>query len=118
MISNQSKAKSAVQKLKQWIKSNPNIPLHHGRINKTEICRIIEIPVSTLRSNPELSRLIGKLAVDNYKAPAPAIVESDSPVIAALQGRIKQQQLEITRLRAEVARYTMIFSMGVDNRDQ
>jgi len=60
-ISNQQKAQQAIDRLKKWIASEPEVPVYKGRVNKTAICKIINIPISTIGSNKELKAIFDEL---------------------------------------------------------
>jgi hypothetical protein len=51
----------AVDRLKNWIASTPEIPLYKGRPNKAEICRLIGISRSTADTNQRIRGLLKEL---------------------------------------------------------
>ena len=57
-ISSHVKASEAVARLQAWLKAGDAIPMRNGRLNKTELCRALDITRSTFGSNPRLRELI------------------------------------------------------------
>lgn len=114
MASNKDKSIAAVNRLRTWIDTNPMIPQHHGKLNKTKICQIIGVPVSTIRTNQELGKLLGELA---SKVPAPP-KRSPQPkqladVVGPLLQKIDDQRSEIDELRSLIAEMQLLYCAGV-----
>lgn len=56
-LSAQEKGKQNARKIYDWLETNPDIPIYQGRVNKTAICELHEIPKSTIKTNKELQEL-------------------------------------------------------------
>jgi len=114
MVSNKDKSIAAVNRLRAWLDTNPLIPQHHGKLNKTKICQIIGVPVSTIRTNQELGKLLGELA---SKVPAPPKRSHQpkrlSDVIGSLLQKIDDQRNEIDELRSLIAEMQLLYCAGI-----
>lgn len=56
-LSAQEKGKLNASKLKDWLTSNPVVPIYHGQVNKTAICKMHGIPKSTIDTNQSLQEI-------------------------------------------------------------
>lgn len=56
-LSAQEKGKQNAKKIYDWLETNPDVPIYQGKINKTAICKLHEIPKSTIKTNKELLEL-------------------------------------------------------------
>jgi hypothetical protein len=59
-LSAQEKGKLNAKKISDWLKTEPAIPIFQQKINKTAICRMHQIPKSTIETNPDLRDLFAK----------------------------------------------------------
>ena len=56
-FSAQEKSKLNARKITDWLSARPIIPVYHGKVNKTAICKMHGIPKSTIDTNRELQQL-------------------------------------------------------------
>lgn len=56
-LSSLDKGKQNAKKIRNWLKDNPIVPIYHGKINKTAICKMHVVPKSTIDTNNELEEL-------------------------------------------------------------
>lgn len=72
-LSSQEKSKINVKKINDWLATDPIVPIYHGNVNKTKICKMHVIPKSTIDTNEGLEKLfspngpIEKLAIKQRK---------------------------------------------------
>jgi len=75
-LSSLQKGKQNAKKIRDWLKAEPTVPIYHGKINKTAICKMHVVPKSTIDTNEELEELfaadgpIEKLAAKQRKKTA------------------------------------------------
>jgi hypothetical protein len=81
-LSAQQKGKLNAKKIQDWLEANPTVPIYHGKINKTAICKMHDVPKSTIDTNQELEDLfaadgpIETLAAKQQETP----IEPEEPV--------------------------------------
>jgi hypothetical protein len=56
-LSAQQKGILNAKKIQDWLKTNPTVPIYHRKINKTAICKMHDVPKSTIDTNKELEDL-------------------------------------------------------------
>jgi len=113
MTSNKAKAIAAVDRLNMWIATDPDIPLHRGKINKSRICSILKIPVSTIRTNKELGQLFEILSKELSATPINRKPERPPNSIQALLDKVTQQEQLIEKLSSENARAQFLLATGI-----
>lgn len=99
---NQVIAKQNASKLRQWIDSDPEIPMYNGRINKTAICRELEISKSTIGTNEALRALFDELEthISGFKKKSAGNVQ-DGAAVRELEKTISRLRDDVAALRAE-----------------
>lgn len=55
--SSQDIGKQNAKKIADWVNTSPVIPLYQGRVNKTQIFKMHNVPKSTLDTNEDLQKL-------------------------------------------------------------
>ncbi len=55
--SSQDIGKQNAKKIADWVDTSPVIPLYQGRVNKTQIFKMHNVPKSTLDTNEDLQKL-------------------------------------------------------------
>ena len=55
--SSQDIGKQNAKKIADWVNTSPIIPLYQGRVNKTQIFKMHNVPKSTLDTNEDLQKL-------------------------------------------------------------
>ena len=55
--SSQDIGKQNARKIADWLNTSPVIPLYQGRVNKTQIFKMHNVPKSTLDTNEDLQKL-------------------------------------------------------------
>lgn len=113
MISNKKKAMISVARMKAWLATSPVIPTHRGRINKSRICNILDIPVSTIRTNRELGELFSSLSGMPVTAPNITISERATPAMQELVDRLAEQEILIEKLTSENMQAQFLLSTGI-----
>lgn len=90
MKSNQLKAREAVLRLDQWIKSAPTMPLHNGRLNVSRVCELVGVPLSTVRSNPAFRALLS--TIQRQKPAVAASTEAAVPSMLEIRLRVLETE--------------------------
>lgn len=70
-LPNNMSARDAIDRLKNWLASNPEIPRFRRRANKAAICRQAGIARSTADSNSEIRALFAGLDLQMLAVPYP-----------------------------------------------
>jgi hypothetical protein len=114
MISNKKKSDIAASRLRAWISEKPAIPMYHGRVNRSKICRILGLPVSTIRTNKALAEIFNQLSVKCEPLPSKASKEIQHQAeMAALFNKISEQQTEIIELRRRISSIDFLVFSGI-----
>ncbi|MFT5756633.1 MAG: hypothetical protein ACI9LM_001353 [Alteromonadaceae bacterium] len=59
-LSAQQKGKLNAKKIQDWLKTDPTVPIYQGKINKTAICKMHDVPKSTIDTNQGLEDLFAE----------------------------------------------------------
>ncbi len=54
-------AKAAIDRLKDWLAAGHAVPRRNGLVNRSDLCKAVGIPVSTLRTNKHLGAIVSSL---------------------------------------------------------
>ncbi|WP_245961506.1 hypothetical protein [Thalassotalea euphylliae] len=101
--SSQDIGKQNAKKIADWVNTSPIIPLYQGRINKTQIFKMHNVPKSTLDTNEDLQKLfapdgpIEKLVrkQKGLEIELPEDVEEESSAKEDLKNTVSNSELEL-----------------------
>lgn len=101
--SSQDIGKQNAKKIADWVNTSPIIPLHQGRVNKTQIFKMHNVPKSTLDTNEDLQKLfdpdgpIEKLVREQkgLEIELPEDVEEESSAKEDLENTASNSELEL-----------------------
>lgn len=126
-LSSLQKGKQNAKKIKNWLKADPTVPIYHGKINKTAICKMHGVPKSTIDTNQELEDLfaidgpIEKLAAKQKKKPAkhekpvavtPSSSENSTESQKDTLKQVKMLQRELNSITLDLASEEFLISTG------
>ncbi|MGR5153188.1 hypothetical protein [Photobacterium swingsii] len=104
--SNQDKGKASVKRLHDWMATNPKVPLNlMGKVNKSNICRILGIVYSTIGSNSDLKDLFDKLetlVANGQLQPESGEKASSTKRVKELEAQLAKVQNKLLRTEAEL----------------
>jgi len=101
--SSQDIGKQNAKKIADWVNTSPVIPLYQGRINKTQVFKMHNVPKSTLDTNEDLQKLfapdgpIEKLVrkQKGLEIELPDDVEEENSVKENLENTVSNSELEL-----------------------
>ncbi|NKC17750.1 hypothetical protein IT970_12730 [Pseudoalteromonas sp. A41-2] len=101
--SSQDIGKQNAKKIADWVNTSPIIPLYQGRVNKTQIFKMHNVPKSTLDTNEDLQKLfdpdgpIEKLVREQkgLEIELPEDVEEESSAKEDLENTASNSELEL-----------------------
>ncbi|GAA5139393.1 hypothetical protein [Thalassotalea piscium] len=101
--SSQDIGKQNAKKIADWVKTSPVIPLYQGRVNKTQIFKMHNVPKSTLDTNEDLQKLfdpdgpIEKLVQKQkvLEVEVPDDVEEESSAKENIENMLSNSELEL-----------------------
>ena len=101
--SSQDIGKQNAKKIVDWVNTSPIIPLYQGRVNKTQIFKMHNVPKSTLDTNEDLQKLfdpdgpIEKLVREQkgLEIELPEDVEEESSAKEDLENTASNSELEL-----------------------
>lgn len=101
--SSQDIGKQNAKKIADWVNTSPVIPLYQGRVNKTQIFKMHNVPKSTLDTNEDLQKLfdpegpIEKLVrkQKGLEVELPEDVEKESSAKEDLENTASNSELEL-----------------------
>ncbi|MEC8325425.1 MAG: hypothetical protein VX100_04785 [Pseudomonadota bacterium] len=101
--SSQDIGKQNAKKIADWVNTSPIIPLYQGRVNKTKIFKMHNVPKSTLDTNEDLQKLfdpdgpIEKLVREQkgLEIELPEDVEEESSAKEDLENTASNSELEL-----------------------
>lgn len=101
--SSQDIGKQNAKKIADWVNTSPIIPLYQGRVNKTQIFKMHNVPKSTLDTNEDLQKLfapdgsIEKLVrkQKGLEIELPDDVEEESSAKANIEDTVSNSELEL-----------------------
>mgnify|MGYP000504182994 FL=1 len=101
--SSQDIGKQNAKKIADWVNTSPVIPLYQGRVNKTQIFKMHNVPKSTLDTNEDLQKLfdpdgpIEKLVREQkgLEIELPEDVEEESSAKEDLENTASNSELEL-----------------------
>ena len=101
--SSQDISKQNAKKIADWVNTSPIIPLYQGRVNKTQIFKMHNVPKSTLDTNEDLQKLfdpdgpIEKLVREQkgLEIELPEDVEEESSAKEDLENTASNSELEL-----------------------
>jgi phage gp29-like protein len=101
--SSQDIGKQNAKKIADWVNTSPIIPLYQGRVNKTQIFKMHNVPKSTLDTNEDLQKLfapdgsIEKLVrkQKGLEIELPDDVEEESSAKANIENTVSNSELEL-----------------------
>lgn len=101
--SSQDIGKQNAKKIADWVNTSPVIPLYQGRVNKTQIFKMHNVPKSTLDTNEDLQKLfapdgpIEKLVrkQNGLEIELPDDVEEESSAKANIENTVSNSELEL-----------------------
>lgn len=101
--SSQDIGKQNAKKIADWVNTSPVIPLYQGRVNKTQIFKMHNVPKSTLDTNEDLQKLfdpdgpIEKLVrkQKGLKIELPDDVEEENSAKENVENTVSNSELEL-----------------------
>ena len=124
-LSAQEKGKLNAKKIFDWLATNPDIPIYQGKVNKTAICKLHDIPKSTIETNSELRELFkidGTIEVlasrqkqantsNSQPAKEPVRVASDEST-SILENKIDELEKSLSAIRLDLASEEFLLATG------
>ncbi|MDC9510872.1 MULTISPECIES: hypothetical protein [Alteromonadales] len=101
--SSQDIGKQNAKKIADWLNTSPVIPLYQGRVNKTQIFKMHNVPKSTLDTNEDLQKLfapdgpIEKLVrkQNGLEIELPDDVEEENSAKENVENMVSNSELEL-----------------------
>ncbi|KTD89401.1 hypothetical protein N8985_05105 [Glaciecola sp.] len=101
--SSQDIGKQNAKKIADWVNTSPVIPLYQGRVNKTQIFKMHNVPKSTLDTNEDLQKLfapdgpIEKLVrkQNGLEIELPDDVEEENSAKENVENMVSNSELEL-----------------------
>ena len=101
--SSQDIGKQNAKKIADWLNTSPVIPLYQGRVNKTQIVKMHNVPKSTLDTNEDLQKLfapdgpIEKLVrkQNGLEIELPDDVEEENSAKENVENMVSNSELEL-----------------------
>lgn len=101
--SSQDIGKQNAKKIADWLNTSPVIPLYQGRVNKTQIFKMHNVPKSTLDTNEDLQKLfapdgpIEKLVrkQNGLEIELPDDVEEENSAKKNVENMVSNSELEL-----------------------
>lgn len=101
--SSQDIGKLNAKKIADWVDTSPVIPLYQGRVNKTQIFKMHNVPKSTLDTNEDLQKLfdpdgpIEKLVrkQKGLEIELPDDVEEENSAKESIENTLSNSELEL-----------------------
>lgn len=108
-LSNQGIASAAAASLRQWLATDPMIPLWRGRPNRSAICKALHISRSCVRTNPQLANIFD--ALDRRFRQA-GINRSSHQACSPLESRIAELEEELATLRQRLSAFEYLLQVA------
>ena len=101
--SSQDIGKQNAKKIADWVNTSPVIPLYQGRVNKTQIFKMHNVPKSTLDTNEELQKLFAPAAPleklvrkqNGLEIELPDDVEEENSAKENVENMVSNSELEL-----------------------
>lgn len=126
-FSAREKGKLNAKRIHDWLSTRPVVPIYHGQVNKTAICKMHKIPKSTTDTNPELKKLfapdgpIEKLAIEQRGGKANIVKSSSSEKVvyiddghsnSELVEQIETLKVKLNSIRTDLASEEFLLATG------